>query len=141
MTQVFGQAPTSAAIETILALTQNHTYYVNLLCARLTRQEQLFTVGKVETAWHDYALEEKSTIFKELEGLSQNQFKLLTAFARFGPIKTPQGDKFLQFAGMALSSTRQALKVLLEKDYLYQDREHAYHVLDPLIHYVLRYRP
>ncbi len=45
-------------------------------------------------------------------------------------------NKFSGFSGIALSSAKQALKVLQEKDYIYRDNK-LYRILDPLIKYVL----
>lgn len=128
-------------LETIFSLTACHPYYVNVLCARLWRKNKYFTTKQVLSAWYDYAVEEKSNVFKELEGLSGNQLKLLIALARNVDIESPLGDKFLSLANMALSSARQSLNVLKQKDYVYHDREKHYRVLDPLIAYVLSERP
>lgn len=115
---------------------------INLvLCARLWRDNKLFNATRVTDYWHQYAIEEKSTVFKELESLSANQLKLLMALARFGSTSAPAGDRFLSFAAMSLSSARQSFKVLQERDYIYQNKQQEYSVLDPLIDYVLSKRP
>ena len=81
--------------------------------------------------WHDYALEEKSTVFKELESLSNNQLKLLITLARNNGTNRPLGDEFVSLCGMPISSVRQSLKVLQEKDYIFHDKKKSYQVLIP----------
>lgn len=127
-------------VETILQITERHPYYVNVLCSRLWRRDGTYTEKEVLEVWHNYALEEKSTVFNELESLSNNQLKLLITLARSDGTVMPQGDEFLSFSGMAISSVRQSLKVLQEKDYIYQDNK-RFQVLDPLIKYILVERP
>lgn len=129
------------AIEAILEITERHPYYVNVLCSRLWRKSTVFDVSNVMSTWRDYALEEKSSIFNELESLSKNQLKLLMGFARFDKTSTPMSDQFLSSVGLALSSVRQALRVLQEKDYIFQDKSKHYRILDPLIRYILSERP
>jgi len=131
----------AALINTILDLTECHPYYVNTLCSRLWRSGGPFTEKDILVCWHNYAIEEKSTVFNDLESLSANQLKLLITLARYGGTSAPLGDEFLSFAGLPLSSTRQALKVLEEKDYIYQDERKTRRILDPLVKYVLVERP
>ncbi len=125
------------AIQCILSLTKNHTYYVNVLCSRLIRDKEVFMEENVKQSWHSYALEEKSTVFKDLESLALNQFKVLVSISRQGTVAAPMGDEFLMLTKIAISSMRQSLNVLLEKDYLYQDQQGNYNVLDPLVEYIL----
>ena len=128
-------------IETILNVTECHPYYVNVLCSRLWRKNKIFESSDVIETWHHYAVEEKSTVFKELEALSANQLRLLIELAKYDSTKEPLGDEFLSFVGMPISSVRQSFNVLLEKDYVYKNLEKQYRILDPLIKYILSVRP
>ncbi len=128
-------------IETILDLSQRHSYYVNLLCSRLWRLDTAPSEKDIITTWHNYALEEKSSVFKELETLSSNQTKLLINLARYGATDALFGEEFLSFCNMPMSSVRQSMTALLEKDYVLLDQSSHYRILDPLIEYVLRVRP
>lgn len=110
------------------------------MCYRLWREENIFNDQFVFKAWKNYALGEKSTVFRELEGLSENQFKLLILLSRFGAAESILGDEFLTFSAMPLSSAKQALKALQEKDYIYHDGK-FYRISDPLIKYILAERP
>ncbi len=138
--QVWNKTLELDAIEAIFECTKRHPYYINALCYRLWREENIFNSKFVFEAWKNYALGEKSTIFRELEGLSGNQLKLLISLARFGATESVLGDEFLIFSSMALSSAKQSLKVLQEKDYVYYNGN-FYQILDPLIEYILAERP
>ena len=129
------------AINCIMDLTARHSYYMNVLCSRLWHSNKIFRAKDVTLEWHNYALEEKSSVFKELELLSSNQMKLLIAISRRNGVLMPSSDDFLVFARLPLASVRQSLKVLGEKDYVYQDETGTYKVLDPLIKYILTERP
>ncbi len=126
-------------IDAIFECTECHPYYINALCYRLWKENHITKATVVFDTWKNYALGEKSTVFRELEGLSSNQFKLLVSLARYGNTKSVFGDDFIHSSGMALSSTKQALKVLQEKDYIYQ-HDNMYRILDPLIKYILAER-
>ena len=111
------------------------------ICSRLWRLSTIPTIDDVVYIWNSYALEEKSSVFKELETLSANQVKLLISLARYGATDAPLGERFLSFCNMPMSSVRQSINVLLEKDYILQDKNKKYSLLDPLIDYILRVRP
>ena len=116
--KLWNSALDDETIDLLLELTECHAYYVNVLCSRLWRQENIIVNNDVLAAWKDYAIEEKSAVSKELDGLSQNQFKYLVALARAGGTETPLAESFLLEAILPLSSSRQALNVLTEKDYV-----------------------
>lgn len=130
-----------ATIDCILDLTERHPYYVNVLCSRLWRSEKIFSQEDVKSCWNNYAVEEKSAIFKELELLSLNQMKLLIAISMRNAVLMPLSDDFLTFARLPVASARQSLKALVEKDYVHQNEHKEYCVLDPLIKYILSERP
>lgn len=125
-------------INTILELTEKHPYYVNTLCHRLwlldkppsKKEEKL-----IHSVWHQYALEEKSTVMNELELLSTNQAKLLMAMAKYSIGTSPMSKEFLSLTGFSSSSTAQSAKILLQKDYLYR-QDNKLFILDPLIKYL-----
>lgn len=124
-------------IEIILSLTENHPYYVNLLCSKLWSHQIPTSEKQVMECWNNCALENKPLIEKDIDFLSFNQKKLLISFAKFGPTDTPTGQFFLNAVNMSSTSLSQALSVLVERDYLYKDKQGFYRILDPLIHYAL----
>jgi uncharacterized protein len=123
------------AIEIIFAVTGRHPYYINVLCHRAWLNEKLPSKQDIIDIWHKYALEEKSNLLAELELLSVNQFKLLVAIAKNQNIQ-PMSKEFVVMTKFSLSSVAQALKGLVQKDYLYIDKNQKYNILDPLIAYI-----
>lgn len=133
--ETWGFEISDEAMKAIFSCTECHPYYINTLCYRLWNRKKIFTNEIVFSTWDDYAEGEKSTIFREVENLSDNQRKLLIGLARFGKTESLFNDSFLQYIKMPTSSIKQALKTLLEKDFIDKDNN-KYRVLDPLIHYV-----
>lgn len=68
-----------STLDEIFTLTQQHPYYLNVLCHRLWSQKERPNVATVLSSWEQYVLEEKSQIMAELELLSANQAKMLLA--------------------------------------------------------------
>jgi uncharacterized protein len=116
----------------ILRCTCRHSYYVNLLCSRVWRCEKMPTVKVIENLWGEYVHEQKSRVASEVDLLSANQRRLMFMLARHGAQKEIMGTDFSNMSGLSVASIRQAINVLLKKDYVYQDSEGYYHILDPL---------
>lgn len=113
-----------------LAWCRTHTYYVQYLFNRL------YSLGKV--VGREDLLRMKSSILKERAPeymtlrrlLSPNQAALLTAIAQEGAVETPTSMEFVIRHGLsALSTVRQSLGVLLDKELLHQSPE-GYRVTD-----------
>lgn len=113
-----------------LAWCRTHTYYVQYLFNRL------YSLGKV--VGREDLLRMKSSILKERAPeymtlrrlLSPNQAALLTAIAQEGAVETPTSMDFVIRHGLsALSTVRQSLGVLLDKELLHQSPE-GYRVTD-----------
>ena len=124
--------------EAILTLTAHHPYYVNVLCSRLFLKAELPTSMDAETTWHQYAQQERSRIAYDLNQLSVNQRKLLLALSSEA-VGSITSQKFLQQHGLSGASSLQAMNVLVERDYVYQNDEGLFHILDPVLQYVLEY--
>lgn len=135
------------AFYTIMALSELHPFYVNMLCHELWLADKPPTPHQVQKAWHACYEKEHRRLVAEIEKLSSKQQILLQTLAIF-PTKEPTGQQFILRTGCAVSSIRQSLKVLLEKDMLYvaesEDKHVPHirlghiHVLDPLLAYALR---
>jgi uncharacterized protein len=116
----------------LLACTHRHSYYVNLLCSRTWLCEKMPTIRVVENIWTAYVKEQKSRVAAEIDLLSANQRRLLLILAKRGGEKELMSASFSNSSGLSVASIRQAIKVLLNKDYVYQDDNGFYYVLDPL---------
>jgi AAA+ ATPase superfamily predicted ATPase len=87
--------------------------------------------------WHQYVMEERSSVASEIELLSKNQRKLLTVLSRTNGASAPLGREFIQQANMSKATIDQSLTFLEKRDYLFKDSKGHVHVLDPLIKTVL----
>lgn len=123
--------------EHILKLTERHPYYVNALCARLWLYSSPPDLKLVDRTWQMYALEEKSRIAYDLNQLSVNQRKLIIALSK-NEARAISSQAFLRDHQLSSASSLQAADALLERDYIYQDLQGVYWVLDPLLAYVVR---
>ncbi|MBY0544524.1 MAG: hypothetical protein K2Q14_03125 [Gammaproteobacteria bacterium] len=123
-------------IASILSLTEQHSYYVNVLCHKLWLEEDFPTENKVEEIWHAYAMEEKSNVLHELDLLSANQSKMLIALAKYSPEMSPLSKEFTSITKFSMSSASQALKVLEKMDYIAKINDNTYYIIDPLIKYI-----
>lgn len=125
------------SLECLFHYSERHPYYVNLLCSRLLLEEKLPTHETIEKIWHQYAMEERSSVASEMELLSKNQRKLLKILARTGGTDAPLGNDFIQQANISKATLDQSLTFLEKKDYVFRDQNGHVHVLDPLIKIVL----
>ncbi len=123
-------------LSAIFAYTECHPYYVNLVCSRLF----LLNFPDNETVsqlWSQYLLEERSGVASELELLSKNQRKLLTAISRYNGTNAPLGKEFIHKANISKATIEQSLSFLEKKDYVYRDKNGFIQALDPLMKSVL----
>lgn len=128
---------TPNTINAILMITEQHPYYVNLLCSRLWLTNKLPTESDVASTWKKIAAEEKSQLGSEIDLLSDNQRNLLITLAKTGKIKALQSKDFIARIELSASSIAQSLAVLQERDYVYCDTEGFYRLVDPLLNYIL----
>jgi len=135
----FKTALDEAILKSIFNYTEQHPYYVNVLCSRLWRQSSI-NAEQVDAVWQHYAVEERAQVANELDLLSGAQRKLLIALSRYGGTAMPRGKAFQTFCNMPGTTIAQSLNFLVEKDYVYKDDAGVYHVLDPLVKYVLALR-
>ncbi|MDX1433966.1 MAG: hypothetical protein R3286_16105 [Gammaproteobacteria bacterium] len=121
-----------ASIDAVLACTQCHPYYVNLLCARLWRAPDPPDADEVARMWQSFTTEESGWLAREVAALSPNQRAVLAALAT-EPTDKPQSKAFLTRTRLAAASNAQALQVLLERDLVYRDDDGWLRVLDPAL--------
>lgn len=126
-----------SSLEAIFGLTERHSYYVNKLCSLLWQKSKVPTANDVQFTWHQFVLESKALIEKELSLLSVNQRKILIFLACSGPVNELFSKELTQEMKLSPSSTQRATASLIEKDYIYIDEKKLYRILDPLIKDVL----
>lgn len=124
-------------LECLFNYSERHPYYINLLCSRLLLEKNSPTPESIEKTWHQYVMEERSSVASEIELLSKNQRKLLTVLARSNETNAPLGRGFIQQANMSKATIDQSLTFLEKRDYLFKDERGYIHILDPLIKTVL----
>ena len=144
--KVWGKKLPDAVFNKLMALTELHPFYVNLLCHKLWK-ETLPNVEKVENAWHECMEEESRRIRAEIEKLTRNQQDLLKTLALY-PTEEPTGQAFSARSGLPASSLHQAFKVLSDQDVVFRVKQpdecvpffqkNQVRVLDPLMAYYFK---
>jgi AAA+ ATPase superfamily predicted ATPase len=129
-------AITTTAITSILEITEQHPYYVNVLCHKVLCSQTEPTEKNIEAIWHKYAMEEKTHVSSEIDLLSNNQAKMLIAIAKYGDEFMPMSSEFIALTKFSMSSASQSLKVLIKKDYVQENSSKKYFIVDPLIKYL-----
>ncbi|MEM1243621.1 MAG: ATP-binding protein [Pseudomonadota bacterium] len=125
-------------IEEIIALTENHPYYVNALCRRLWRQPTYPSISNVRQAWDEYVKQQSAWIINDLSNLTLNRRKVLFALAN-QPENEPQGQSFSSKISLSPSGIQKSLVDLLKLDLICRDKQDYYCVLDPAMRYYIAY--
>jgi len=128
----WGKVIDADALDAILRLTRCHPYYINALCHRLWRQSTPVSAADVETEWADFVGQESDNVAAQVGELAAGQRAVIIALAD-SPDKNLTGKAFLQRVRLAASSCAQAAQALKSADLIYQQKEGAWAVLDPLI--------
>lgn len=128
---------TQEALKSIFELTELHSYYVNKLCSLLFQMDDVPIEKEVISTWRQFVLENKSAVEKELDLLSINQRKLLIFLAMHKNSNELFSKKITQMVNLTSSSVQRAIEPLIEKDYVFIDKNNFYRILDPLIKSVL----
>ncbi len=123
-------------IDQILALTENYPYYVNKLCHLLWASTAMPTIESAKHAWYEYAYESKMSIDKQIDELSLNQKRIMIRLCQ-APTAKPFSNHTAREWDMNPASIHQAIKVLIEKDHIYQREDGYYDIVDPLVKTVL----
>jgi AAA+ ATPase superfamily predicted ATPase len=124
-------------LQQIFIYSSCHPYYLNVICSRLWRKKTLPSTLDVIKIWREYALEEIGGVARELESLSVNQRIVLQTIAKFDTVKEPTAQKFLNTIKLQHASVLQAIKVLLQRDYIFKNHDGALALVDPLIKYII----
>ncbi len=123
----------SESVSKLFELTERHPYYMNILCLRLWESalKQAPTPDEINTAWLNFAKDERLEIARELSSLSIGQRKILIAIAAGFTTKLT-GKEFLAKVNMSNSSVAESLQNLEQKDYI-EKTINGYNLIDPLI--------
>lgn len=144
-----GRTLSSAQAESILAWSNTHTYYTQVVCNRLYGFGEKTVSNKALAAVFDSVIKEQDAILSSLRlilNASPNQWQLLKAVALEGKVSKPTGRDFLQKHKLASSAAVVAsLKALEEKELLYVDSvteegKPIYEVYNPFFANWFRYR-
>lgn len=126
------------AFDKIMGLSNRHPYYVNYLCDVLWEAcQKLPNASDVESAWASVVIEEWSDALREFSDLPIGQRRLLKYIANH-PIKNIQSQETCATLSMPASSISTAVHVLIEKDYVEQNENGHYSVINPLLLAVLQ---
>lgn len=124
------------ALAKIFELSERHPYYLNKLCALLWMKNCPNEKDVIE-CWQSLVMESKSIVERELSILSINQRKLMIIIAQSGAVSEPLSKAFSIENDLSTSSIAASLASLVEKDYVYKNKDAQYLLVDPLIHHVL----
>ena len=110
------------AVDFILEFTEIHTYYTEMLCnVCFSQTKKALTLEMAEDMAIKFLENRKFDYLNILNLMTENQKKLLKAVALEGEVTKPNANEFIQKNNLpAASSINQALKVLLNKEILFQ---------------------
>ena len=116
---------TPEAAEYLLDFSDVYTYYTQLICNQCFSQtDKLLTVDMAQQVAANYLESRKFDYENIINLMTENQRKLTTALAKEGIVQKPNAMEFLSTHKLpGASSVNQALKVLLEKQILFQSPE------------------
>ncbi|MFC1336948.1 MAG: ATP-binding protein [gamma proteobacterium symbiont of Clathrolucina costata] len=121
-----------SAFLNIMAHTQRHPYYVNVLCRHLWHEKNPPSEKKVSEAWRRYVQYERGRVISDINKLSNNQREMLILIAN-NPTDKPYAEQYLSQITFARGSARGVLKILLEQDYVVYGQDGVYRLQDPVI--------
>lgn len=119
-------------ISTILSFTESHPYYINMLCDKLWELDKKPGINHVESCWDEALFENRGKIIADLEPLNANRTKVVTMVALLGTVNEPNSKVFLDKVKLPLASTQNAVKYLINHDYLCEDID-GLKLVDPLM--------
>lgn len=110
------------AIDFILDFTEVHTYYTEMLCnICFSQTKKTLSREMAEDMAKKFLENRKFDYLNILNLMTENQKKLLKAVAMEGGVNRPNANEFIRKHKLpAASSINQALKVLLDKEILFQ---------------------
>lgn len=128
----WGKPLSTLALEKILILTELHPSYVNRVCGYFWMTNQMPTEKLIDQYWLEFIQSKRTEFSEDLIRFSKNQRRVIVYFAKH-PSVHPSNHQVCQAVGLSEASVRQAVQVLLKKDYLYKDNTGLIKVLDPAL--------
>lgn len=124
---------TDKAFESIVEITELHTFYTQFLCNRLYDSFRQISKENVEKSVLTILKENEPIYANYLNLLTNMQYKTLRAIAMEGHVASPNSKEFLYRYNLgAASSVSQAIESLIEKEFLiYNDT--SYYLQDKLL--------
>ncbi|MDP1574799.1 MAG: ATP-binding protein [Coxiellaceae bacterium] len=119
-------------IKLILEKTECHSYYVNVLCDKLWENKTIPSESDIEHAWREVINENKGKIISDLEPLNTNKLKVLSTISQLNYVKEPSSKYFLDQVKLPLSSTQNAMKYLLNYDFIFET-DKGISLVDPVM--------
>lgn len=125
-----------AALEKILLLTEQHSYYINALCSELWKQECPPTYESVITRWKNLCQEEEASVANDINALTLNQKKIAQFVAAHANAKSLTSSETLSQLKLTHRGMTQSLKGLLQNDVI-EEIDSGYRIVDPVIKHLL----
>lgn len=128
-----------AVFDEIMILSNRHPYYVNYLCDSIWEMcKKIPDLKDIKQAWGKVVGEEWSDALKELSDLPIGQKRILKHIANSDDVLNIQSQENCRKLSMAASSIATAVNALKEKDYIEQDINGSYKIINPLLLTVLQ---
>lgn len=125
-------------VDTVLALTRRHPYYVNALCSRLWERGAVPKASDIGPVWDRIAEQDEPIVSHQVRNLSATQRAMLVGIARAERVEYPTGREFLESVRLSTSTGAAAKDVLEENDLIRYDQTH-WELVDPVMaHYITR---
>ena len=124
-------------ITTLLTKTECHPYYTNALLKRVFDEALLPTERNIEKHWQNLVDKKRSDLLAETHALNLTQKKLLVAIAH-GVTHALTSQAFLSRAKLSGASASRALQHLVSENFIEQDTQGHYSLIDPLLKDLIR---
>ena len=132
---------TEVMIETILALTRRHPYYLNALCAELWQGAKPPSMPQLTTTWHALVAKDSAVVSQYVRTLSATQRAMLVGIALADRLEHPTGREFLARIRLSASTGSAAKWVLEDEDLIRETDDHQWELVDPVMaEYIRRNR-
>ena len=143
----WGEALSDLIFNKIMALTELHPYYVNLLCNEVWKIKKIPSLDAIFDCWQLCYEAHEDRLIADLDKLTAKQQDILKALA-LNLVIEPTGQSFVRASKTAASSIAQTLKLLMHNDMVYKVKKvdsripqielNQLRVLDPLLAYALK---
>ena len=134
----WGEPLGDTVLDTILAMTRRHPYYVNALCAVLWSSEKLPTMALVTDAWQRQIEQDTAVVAQTVRSLSATQRAMLVGIAVADTVEHPTGRVFLAGLRLSASTGSAARRILEEEDLIRENDAGHWELVDPVMAAYLR---